>query len=230
MIEMDFQDLVDSPRKVKTLVGTIAFLVIFPVYFAVMPSLIGDSVSGGFSSGSGTWSVAFEEDLVTLSETVSLEDGETHESFFEVLESEDEGRIGFVQIDVSCNDNDDPGPGFTDSADGVSDVSGVSGEFSDQSASGDCGGGSPGFTMRWDVTPNYSGEGYEVDGVSVNDIENQWSDNGTGIGEWLVTITAEISSPPGPIIGDIVDSDEDFDITWTVVYYNLVITPVFDGA
>ena len=43
-------------------------------------------------------------------------------------------------------------------------------------------------------------------------------------------ITADISSPPGPVIGDIVDSDEDFDITWNVVYYELVITPVSDIA
>ena len=227
---MDFQDLVDTPRKIKTLVGTIGFLVIFPIYFAIMPSLIGGAGPGGFSSSSGSWSVAFDEDLVSLSETVNLEDGETHESIFEVLESDLNGRIGFVEIVVSCNDNDDPGPGFTDSADGSSDLSGVLGDFSEQSASGNCGGGNPGFTMRWDVTPNYSGEGYEADGISISEIEGQWNDQGFGIGEWVVGITADISSPPGPIIGDIVDSDEDFDILWNVMYYELVITPVFDGA
>ena len=227
---MDFQDLVDTPRKIKTLVGTIAFLVAFPVYFAIMPSLIGETGPGGFSSSSGSWSVAFEEDIVSLSETVNLEDGETYESIFEVLESDSSVSIGFVEIVVSCNDNDDPGPGFTDSADGNSDLSGVSGDFSDQSASGNCGGGDSGFSMRWDVTPNYSGEGYEVEGTSISEIESQWDDGGFGIGEWFVGITADISSPPGPVIGDIIDSDEDFDITWNVVYYELVITPVFDIA
>ena len=42
---MDFQDLVDSPHKVKTLAGTVAFLVAFPIYFAAMPSLIDSDIS-----------------------------------------------------------------------------------------------------------------------------------------------------------------------------------------
>ena len=42
---MDFQDLVDSPQKVKTLAGSVAFLVIFPIYFAVLPSLIDEDIS-----------------------------------------------------------------------------------------------------------------------------------------------------------------------------------------
>jgi hypothetical protein len=36
-------------------------------------------------------------------------------------------------------------------------------------------------------------------------------------------ITAQINSPPGPVIGDIVDSDEEFVITWTLMTYELTI-------
>ena len=65
---MDFQDLVDTPQKVKTLAGTVIFLVAFPIYFQALPSLIGDEVSIGGSSGqSGSLQVIFEESENTLS-------------------------------------------------------------------------------------------------------------------------------------------------------------------
>ena len=56
----------------------------------------------------------------------------------------------------------------------------------------------------------------------------QRTDNGFGRGTWSGTITADISSPPAPIVGDIVDSDEDYDITWTVVSYVVTINPVIE--
>ena len=44
----------------------------------------------------------------------------------------------------------------------IMDVEGID----DQSADGDCsGGGNGGFTIRWDVTPSYTGEGDRKSGV-----------------------------------------------------------------
>ena len=55
-----------------------------------------------------------------------------------------EMEIGSVELIVQCNDNDDPGPGFTDSVDGISDLMDVeghsSGDIEDQSADGTCAG------------------------------------------------------------------------------------------
>ena len=157
---MDFQDLVDTPQKVKTLAGAVAFLVAFPVYFAAMPSLLDDEIAGGGSSGlSGSLVVSFEESEISLEESVVLGDGESHDSFFDMLAGEGE-NIGYVELEVSCFDNDDPGPGFTDSAEGASDLSDLDG-IEDQTAEGACsGGGNGGFSMRWDVTENYTGTEY----------------------------------------------------------------------
>ncbi len=64
---MDFQDLVDTPQKVKILAGTVVFLVAFPIYFAALPSLIDDDLEGGGSSGlSGSLLVCFVEVSTTL--------------------------------------------------------------------------------------------------------------------------------------------------------------------
>jgi hypothetical protein len=219
---MDFQDLVDTPQKIKTLAGTLVFLVAFPIYFEALPSLIDDDSSGGGSPGlSGSLLVSFEESTTSLSETVTLSDGESHDSFFDV--NEDSGlSIGYVELQVSCNDNDEVGPGFTDSVDGVSDLSGVEG-IDDQSAEGACsGGGNGGFSIRWDVTTGYTGDGFTEEEMDENEIREMWNDGGNGRGAWIATITATIETTPTPI-GGFLDSNEEFEITWTVVFYELII-------
>ena len=223
---MDFQDLVDTPQKVKTLAGTLVILVAFPVYFEALPSLIDDDISGSGSSGlSGSLTVSFEESTTSLSESVTLGDGESHDSFFDIMDGS-ELSIGFVELQVSCFDNDDPGPGFTDSVDGVSELSDVgghaSGDIEDQSADGACsGGGNGGFTIRWDVTPGYTGEEFTEEDLDEDEIRELWNDRGNGRGAWIATITASIEA--APIAGGLIDDDEDFEITWTAVFFELSI-------
>ena len=219
---MDFQDLVDTPQKVKTLAGTVIFLVAFPIYFQALPSLIGDEVSIGGSSGqSGSLQVIFEESENTLSESVVLSDGETYDSFFDII-LEDEVNLGYVEIEVSCVDNDDPGPGFTDSAEGQSDLSGVEG-VEDKNAEGDCaGGGGGGFSIRWDIIENYTGSEYTEEEMSESEIRERWDDGGKGRGSWILEITASIDT--APIAGGLIDNDEEFDITWTAVFFTILIS------
>ena len=223
---MDFQDLVDTPQKVKTLAGTLVFLVAFPVYFEVLPSLIDDDISGGGSSGlSGSLAVSFEESTTSLSESVTLGDGDSHDSFFDLM-TESTLSIGYVELEVSCFDNDDPGPGFTDTVEGVSDLVDVegyaSGHVEDQSADGSCsGGGNGGFSIRWDITPNYTGEGYTEEDLNENEIRQLWDAEGKGMGSWIATITASIEA--APVAGSLIDDNEDFDITWTAVFFDLII-------
>tara|TARA_Y100000588_G_C14139010_1_gene875175 strand:- start:84 stop:752 length:669 start_codon:yes stop_codon:yes gene_type:complete len=219
---MDFQDLIDTPRKVKTLAGTVVFLLAFPIYFEAMPSLIDEDISGGGSSGlTGTLLVSFEEFETTSSESVTLGDGENYDTFF-VFESIETGlSIGFVELQISCFDNDDPGPGFTDTVDGESDLSDLEG-IEDQTADGACsGGGGGGFTIRWDVTENYTGADYTEDEMSESEIREIWSDNGKGRGTWAATITATIEA--APVAGGFIDDDEEYEISWTAVYFDLAI-------
>jgi len=183
-----------------------------------------DMIGGGFSGPSGDWEVGFAETPIIMQESQMLGDGDTHDTFFDVMSELD---IGYVELNVECNDNDDPGPGFTDSAEGSSDVSQVEGGFVDQTDDGPCSGGDSGFTLRWDVTQNYTGANYTATGMSESELRNMWVDGGMGRGTWAATITAEINSPPSPL-GSIVDSDEEYDITWTAMTYELVLQPVID--
>ena len=222
---MDFEDLVNTPRKMRILGISVAFMLAFPLYFQLMPSLLDDDMIGGGSSGpSGDWEVGFAETPIIMRESQMLGDGDTHDTFFDVMS---ELNIGYVELNVECNDNDDPGPGFTDSAEGNSDVSQVEGVFEDLHDDGPCSGGDSGFTLRWDVTQNYTGANYTATEMSESELRNMWVDGGMGRGTWAATITAEINSPPSPL-GSIVDSDEEYDITWTAMTYELVLRPVID--
>jgi hypothetical protein len=223
---MDFEDLVNTSRKRTMLMWSIVFMIAFPSYFAVMPSLIDDEMVGGAIGIKGEWMISFEETTETLSETINLADEESYDTFFDVVS---EINIGYVELSISCMDNDDPGPGFTDGMDVVSDVSSVEqGDFEDQSEQGSCNGGNSGITMRWDVTSNYTGDNITQSETTEQEIRNQWTDNGFGRGTWAATITADISSPPAPIVGNIIDSDEDYEIIWTVISYTVIIEPVIE--
>jgi len=216
--------MLDSPRKIGMLSGSLVFMLLFPLYFAWMPLADESLVSGG-SGGQGEWLVSFNESEVIFEESTVLEDGDTHITEFIVgIEDLEEMEIGFVELEVQCNDNDDPGPGFSDSVEGVSDLMDVeghdSGNIQDQSAEGECMGGNGGFTMRWDVTPNYTGESFSITS-SQKTISETWNDDGFGIGIWSATLTAEVNS--APVVGQIVDSDEGFDIIWRMVTYEVII-------
>lgn len=223
---MDFEDLVNTSRKRTMMMWSVIFMIAFPSYFAVMPSLIDSEMAGGTNGIKGEWMISFEETTETLSETINLADEEAYDTFFDIVS---EINIGYVELTVTCMDNDDPGPGFNDGMDVVTDLSGVEGDFEEQNEEGSCnGGGNAGVNIRWDVTANYTGDNITQSETTEQEIRNQWTDNGFGRGTWSATITADISSPPAPIVGDIVDSDEDYDITWTVVSYTVTINPVIE--
>ena len=223
---MDFADLTDTPRKQSMLGGTIFFMLVFPIYFGIMPTLVADEMIESGSSGiSASWSVSFIETDIIQSETQTLADGETYDSFFDLMSEE---KIGIIIFEVSCMDNDEPGPGFTDSVDGQSDVSQVEGLFEDQTNQGDCGMGG-GFEMIWYPTNNYTGDDYTFDGTE-DDLREMWNSNGYGLGTWAATITANIETNPVPVFGEVLDSDEEYQITWTAITYQLEITPIVDDV
>ena len=215
------EKLFSSQRAITILVISVVFAITFPAYFSFMASNSGD-LGGASSSAKGKWQVDFIQDNITSDETMNLGDGEQGDYFFE-LDSGDM-MIGFVEITVSCNDNDDPGPGFTDNVDVSTDFSGVEGTPDDETGTGSCNGDAVTFTIE--MTPEWDGSSYIADGVRKNDIEAKWNDGGNGTGEWLTSVTLEVDNYPAPIVGGIVDSDEDVTVSWRVAVYSLEITAV----
>ncbi|MDP6325633.1 MAG: hypothetical protein QGI36_00885 [Candidatus Thalassarchaeaceae archaeon] len=209
-----------SQRAITIWVISVVFAIVFPAYFSIMAN--GADGAGGDATGAkGQWQVNFVQDNLTSEETMNLGDGEQGDFFFD-LDSGDM-MIGYVEITVICNDNDEPGPGGTDSVDVQTDFSGVEGTPDDESSSGSCNGDAASFTIQ--ITPGWDGSSYIADGVSKNDIEAQWNDGGNGTGEWLTSVTLDVNGI-APFVGGIVDSDEDVTVSWRAVLYTLDITAV----
>ena len=215
------EKLFSSQRAITILVISVVFAITFPAYFSFMASNSGD-LGGASSSAKGKWQVDFIQDNITSDETMNLGDGEQGDYFFE-LDSGDM-MIGFVEITVSCNDNDDPGPGFTDNVDVSTDLSGVEGTPDDESGTGSCNGDAVSFTIE--ITPEWDGSTYIADGVSKSDIESQWNDGGNGTGEWLTSVIVNVNNGPTGPLGPIIDGDEDVTVSWRVAVYSLEITAV----
>ncbi len=216
------EKLFGSQKAITILVVSVVFAIVFPAYFSFMAAN-SDAVGGGSSGAKGTWNVDFIQDNITSDETMNLADGEQGDYFFE-LDAGDM-MIGFVEITVSCNDNDDTGPGTNDDVDVSTDFSGVVGTPSDETGSGSCFGDAVSFTIQ--ITPDWDGSSYIAEGVSKTDLEAKWNDGGNGSGEWLTSVIMNVNTEP--LVGGINpigDEDEDVTVSWRAAVYSLEITAV----
>ncbi|MDG1525927.1 MAG: hypothetical protein P8Q90_07675, partial [Candidatus Thalassarchaeaceae archaeon] len=110
---------------------SLAFFLIFPIYFANISVFLPDGamIVGG-SSVTGDWDVTFDEtDVATSESTEFLMDGEEFE--FEFMFN-DPGNLAYVEITVSHGETDESGPNPVvqnrcDNAVGEMDMDGVSG-------------------------------------------------------------------------------------------------------
>jgi len=220
---------------------SLAFFIIFPVYFANIAAFLPDGamVVGG-SSVSGDWDVTFEEtDVATSESTEFLMDGEEFE--FEFMFN-DPGNLAYVEVTVSHGETDESGPNplaqdQCDNAVGEMDLSGVSGYIeSGSTTSGES--GSPNecptsYTMIILLIENYTGNSYTTSGTK-GDIQNMWSDDGNGRGDWISVITLETrtgNNPgPGPSPGPTSNNEdgEEITVSWRVVGVEVSVTPSVD--
>ncbi|MDC0055758.1 hypothetical protein OAJ94_01750 [Deltaproteobacteria bacterium] len=223
---MDFQKYTSNPLFMTNAAFIVVFMLVFPGYFAYTAGGDGSKLVDPLSE-SGSWMVSFAESETEYSEDMILGDGDSEETLY-LVEVEEFHNIAKVEISLACQDNDDPGPGFTDRVSASTDLSSITGmpdDQSDQSACGGGGGGGGGVAINfvWNFVDNYDGLEYVAEDLSMNDIRAQWSDNGSGRGDWSTTVEMEINSPgPGPI-GGAVDDSEEVTITWKITTFKLVI-------
>ena len=82
---------------------------------------------------------------------------------------------------------------------------------------------------------NYTGDPYQTSG-SKGAIQNMWSDNGNGRGEYRCQITLETRTGdnpgPGPSPGPTSNNEdgEEITVSWRVVGLETTITPIVDAS
>ncbi|MEC7042473.1 MAG: hypothetical protein VXW89_04105 [Candidatus Thermoplasmatota archaeon] len=224
---MDLAETFKDRRSQVMLGLSVFFMFLFPIYFAMVPGLVGLDDSSSASGPSGLWTVSFTEETLTQSETTdALSDGDTHEDTFVITEEMigDNKNLASVTMTIQCQDQGAVGPGQNNGVDASSDVSGVGGELEDQTDGGNCGNGNA-ASMTWVLIDGYDGADYEADGTE-SDIRSRWMDSDDGRGDWIVELTADVQND---LTGFFVASDDQtYDITWTATIFEVSMQPVVD--
>ncbi len=232
-----------STRDQKITWGiSLAFFIIFPVYFANIAAFLpGDAMIDSSDSATGAWDVDFTETDVSTSESTEfLMDGEEFE--FEFTFTEGNSNLAYVEITVSHDETDESGlnplaQDQCDNAVGEMQMGQVNGFVeSDSTTTGDS--GSPNncpasYTMVIMLIDNYTGDAYQTTG-SKGAIQNMWNDNGNGRGEYVCQITLETrtgNNPgPGPSPGPTSNNEdgEEITVSWRVVGVEVAVTPIIN--
>ncbi|MBN16922.1 MAG: hypothetical protein CMB37_02020 [Euryarchaeota archaeon] len=244
---MDMDSIVEkwfSTREQKiTWSISVAFLLIFPLYFANIEVFLPDNfVKGGGEGATGTFEVSFKEtDVATSESSEFLMDGE--EYVFEFTFAEENINLGYVEITVSHGETDESGPNPVvqnqcDNAVGEMRMGNVEGWVRDGSTR-EGNSGSPDncpteYTMVIMLIENYTGETYQISS-SVGAIEDLWSDNGNGRGEYRCQITLETrtGSAPGPGPSPVLNNNEEGEevtVSWKVVGVEVQTSPVIEDV
>ena len=244
---MDMDTIVDkwfSTREQKITWGfSLAFFIIFPVYFANIAAFLPDNAMIDSSdSATGAWEVAFTEtDIATSESTEFLMDGE--EFIFEFTFTDESPNLAYVEITVSHDETDEDGANplvqtQCDNAVGEMRMGQVN-DFvrPDSTTTGDSGSANDcpaSYTMIIMLVENYTGDSYQTSG-SKGAIQDMWSDNGNGRGEYRCQITLETrsGSTPGPGPGPALNNNEDGEeitVSWRVVGLETTITPIVDAS
>ena len=226
---MDLAETFQDRRSQVMLGVSVFFMFLFPIYFAMVPGLVGLDDSSSTSGPSGMWTVSFTEETLSQSVTTpALSDGDTEEDTFTITEDmiDEFKNLASVTVTIECQDQGAIGPGQNNGVDASSDVSGVSGELDDQTDGGNCGNGIV-ASMTWILIDGYDGADYEADGTE-SDIRSQWMDSDDGRGDWIVELTADVQDDAGQLGGFLGSDDQTYDITWTATIFEISMQPVVD--
>lgn len=191
-----------STRDQKITWGiSLAFLILFPIYFANMAAFLpNDAIVG--ADVEGEWEISFTETIVAGGEaTEDLADGEEFD--FEFSFDDTSVNLGYVVIWVNHSESDESGlyQDQCDDAQGQMVLDGMEGEAAAGSTlSGSSSNNCPSsYTMVVNLLDGYTGSTYQAEGKRSALLAN-WTNEDAGQGDYIARITLETNtgSKPGP--------------------------------
>ncbi len=212
---------------------SIAFLLVFPLYFANMASFLPDDARVS-SDSSGKWTVSFEESVeLEGSFSEMVDDGHIEEFDFSYVDTST--NLAYLEITVShdeTNENALAGPTIGAQCDEVSvtvNMVGVEGYIESDSTTDSTSSSCPSEQiLRIYLIHNYTTEAHEMDGKK-SEIIAHHSDNGTGRGDWAFEF--ELSVNRGGPLGPAARNDDDGEVVnveWQLVSVEVSVVPVIN--
>lgn len=211
---------------------SIAFLLVFPLYFANMASFLPDDARVS-SDSSGKWMVSFEESVeLEGSFSEMVDDGHIEEFDFSYVDTAT--NLAYLEITVSHDETNEngvgPGPTIGAQCDEVSvtvNMAGVEGYSEENSTTDSTSSSCPSEQiLRIYLIHDYSTDIHEMDGKKSEVIAHH-SDNGTGRGDWAFEFELSVNTGGAPLVAN-QDNGEIVSVEWRLVSVEVSVVPVVD--
>ena len=216
-----FQELLDDSTANKITAGIIAFFFIF-LSLNTIDLMSNNENVRSIVDGDNNWNISFDEQVITLTDSVIVADGDTETRTFTIDESLLTDGYRFGRISVTLSYSETPG-NLLDPADSVfanlvqNDLN-AQWQDDDNSLSGSSNDGSQ-IDLELRTYPDYDGQDTNTTGYNEIQVLEKWLTDGFGIGELEIEIGVETSSSGIPGQND---NEEEVNITVELITFKAV--------
>ena len=221
-ISSGIAELLDEPIANKITAGIVAFFLVFVTINTFDLVSNSDNVRS-IVDGDNYWTISFDEQIITLTDSVIVADGDTEIRAFTIDETllDDGYRFGGISVTLTYTETSglllDPEDSvFTNiiqndlNAQWQDDNNSLSGSSNDGSQ----------IDLDLRAYPGY--DGHETNTTGYNEIQvlENWEMDGFGIGELELEITVETTTSPIPFSPN--DNEEEVNITIEIVTFKAI--------
>ena len=220
-ISSGIAELLDEPIANKITAGIVAFFLVFVTINTFDLVSNSDNVRS-IVDGDNNWTISFDEQIITLTDSVIVADGDTEIRAFTIDETllDDGYRFGGISVTLTYTETSGwPGdPPDSVFANLIQNDLNAQWQDDNNSLSGSSNDGSQ-IDLDLRAYPGY--DGHETNTTGYNEIQvlENWEMDGFGIGELELEITVETSPPPGGLFSD---NEEEVNITIEIVTFKAI--------
>ena len=216
-----FQELLDDSTANKITAGIIAFFFIF-LSLNTIDLMSNNENVRSIVDGDNNWNISFDEQVITLTDSVIVADGDTETRTFTIDDTllTDGYRFGRISVTLSYSETSG---NLLDPADSVfanlvqNDLN-AQWQDDDNSLSGSSNDGSQ-IDLELRTYPGYDGQDTNTTGYNEIQVLEKWLTDGFGIGELEIEIGVETSSSGIPGQND---NEEEVNITVELITFKAV--------
>jgi len=221
-ISSGIAELLDEPIANKITAGIVAFFLVFVTINTFDLVSNSDNVRS-IVDGDNNWTISFDEQIITLTDSVIVADGDTEIRAFTIDETllDDGYRFGGISVTLTYTETsgwpgDPPDSVFTNiiqndlNAQWQDDNNSLSGSSNDGSQ----------IDLDLRAYPGYDGQQTNTTGYNEIQVLENWIMDDFGIGELELEITVETTTSPIPFSPN--DNEEEVNITIEIVTFKAI--------
>ncbi|MBT6640233.1 MAG: hypothetical protein HOB47_01430 [Euryarchaeota archaeon] len=221
-ISSGIAELLDEPIANKITAGIVAFFLVFVTINTFDLVSNSDNVRS-IVDGDNNWTISFDEQIITLTDSVIVADGDTEIRAFTIDETllDDGYRFGGISVTLTYTETSGwPGdPPDSVFANLIQNDLNAQWQDDNNSLSGSSNDGSQ-IDLDLRAYPGYDGQQTNTTGYNEIQVLENWIMDDFGIGELELEITVETTTSPIPFSPN--DNEEEVNITIEIVTFKAI--------